>query len=126
MTYDLSPIEVLSCRNRITPYKTGCTVNIVRFLSEVNSRARNAIPPEIDPIGIILTRVGLYPHTLESRALSKATLATIARKGEMSDSDLWALGQEALALLDTFADCLEHGRYRPQDLEAYAARLAGR
>ena len=101
-------------------------MNIARFLIEVNSRTRNAVPSDIDPIGIILTRVGLHPHNVESRALRKATLATIAHEGEMSDSDLWALGQDALVLLDSFADCLEHGRYRPQDLKAYSAKLSGR
>ena len=81
------------------------------------------MPPEVDPIGIILARVGLYRHTAECRALRKATLATIATEGEMPDSDFWALGQDALVLLDAFAYGRENGRYRPQDLEVFAARL---
>jgi hypothetical protein len=98
-------------------------VNIARFLAEVNRRTHNAIPPEIDPIGIIPTRVELNPNTLESRVLKKATLATITTHGEMSESDIWALSRDALVLLDTFADCVERGRYRRQDIETVATKL---
>jgi len=41
----------------------------------------------------------------------------------MSEMDLWALSQDALVLLDTFADCLERGRYRRQDIETFATKL---
>ena len=98
-------------------------MNIVRFLAEVNRRTRNAIPPETDPMDTILTRVGLNPNTLESRALRKATLAAIAARGEMSESDLWALSQDALVLLGTFADCCYRSRYRRDDLETFASKL---
>jgi len=43
----------------------------------------------------------------------------------MSESDLWALSRDSLVLLDAFADCLEHGRYRRQDIETFATKLRG-
>ena len=101
-------------------------MDILRFLTEVQLRTRTQLRPEIDPIGIIMTRVGLFPHTPESRALRKATLAVIAGKGEMGEPDLWALSQDALTLLDAFAYGLEHGRYRQQDLRAFAVKLQER
>src|SRR5262245_23647988 len=55
-------------------------MNIARFLMEVSHGARAEIPVWIDPIGIILTRIGLNPNTPESRSLRKATLALIARE----------------------------------------------
>ena len=100
-------------------------MNIACFLVEVNRLTRNAMPPDIDPIGVIPERVRWNPYTLESRTLKKATLATITTHGEMSESDLWALSRDSLVLLDAFADCLEHGRYRRQDIETFATKLRG-
>jgi hypothetical protein len=78
-------------------------MNLARFLAEVSTRARATTPADVDPIGIILTRLGVNPNTIESRALRKATLAVIATEGAMSDKDIWALGTDALALPDAFA-----------------------
>jgi hypothetical protein len=75
-------------------------------------RTRITIPPEIDPVGIILARVGMHPNTPQSRALTKATLvAVIATEGEMTEADLWALSQDALGLLDAFAADRVSGRF---------------
>ena len=91
-------------------------MRLARFLAEVHVRNRTQSPVEVDPIGIILGRVGLHPNTAEARALTKATLALIARDGELPKADLWALSQDALGLLDAFAFDLLSVRYREQDL----------
>jgi len=99
------------------------TLRLARFLAEVRVRARTEIPPEIDPIGIIMLRVGLHPNTPESRALTKATLAVIAMDGEMNEVDLWSLSSDALGLLDAFAEQRLTGRYSKEALDIVAARL---
>jgi hypothetical protein len=92
---------------------------------EVRARAHTAIPADVDPIGVILTRVGLHPHTVESIALRKATLAVISTEGDMADADLWALGKDALGLLDAFGAHRRAGRYSARELEIYGDRLRG-
>jgi hypothetical protein len=99
-------------------------MKLARFLAEVRVRARTPIPADVDPIGIILTRVGVNPHTVESNALRNATLAVIATEGKMSDNDLWALGADALGLLDPFAAYRLAGRYSARELEIYGDSLA--
>ena len=98
-------------------------MRLARFLAQVHVRNRTQIPVEIDPIGIILGRVGLRPNTAESRALTKATLALIGRDGELTESDLWALGQDSLGMLDAFATDLLSARYHEQDLATIKKRL---
>jgi hypothetical protein len=87
-------------------------MRLAQFLTEVALRNRTQIPTYIDSVGIILARVGLQPHMPESRALTKATLAMIAGTGEMTEADLWALSQDALGLIETFALDLLADRYR--------------
>ena len=41
----------------------------------------------------------------------------------MTESDFWALSQDALGLLDAFAEYRVTGRYRQQDLEIVAEKL---
>jgi hypothetical protein len=101
-------------------------MTLTRFLAEVGARARTPIPADVDPVGIILTRVGVNPHTIESTALWKATLAVIATEGDMGDADLWALSKDALALLDAFARTRLSGRYTALELQIYGQRLRGR
>lgn len=88
-------------------------LRLARFLAEVRKRVRTTIDPEIDPLGIILARINLNPHTPQSRALAKAAIAVSATEGDMTEADLWALGQDALALLDAFAMCRLTKRYTP-------------
>jgi hypothetical protein len=100
-------------------------VKLARFLAEIRVRDGTMIPEDLDPIGIILTRISMNPHSVESRALRKATLAVIATEGHMTEADLWALGKDALGLLDALAVERLTARYRPRDLEAIAGRLRG-
>ena len=41
----------------------------------------------------------------------------------MTEADLWALGQDALGMVDTFATDLLSARYREQDLRVIEKRL---
>lgn len=43
----------------------------------------------------------------------------------LSDADLWALGTDALGLLNAFAAYRLTGRYSARELEIYADRLRG-
>jgi hypothetical protein len=58
----------------------------------IRNRRRKAtcswLTAEVDPIGIILARVGTNPHTIESRALRKAMCAVIATEDHMAEADL--------------------------------------
>jgi hypothetical protein len=100
-------------------------LKLARFLASVRTRARTPIPEDLDPIGLILTRVGVHPHTVESKALRKATFAVIATEGDMAETDLWALGADALGLLDAFALQQLTDRYSAPELEVYANRMRG-
>jgi len=99
-------------------------VDIERFLVEVSKRTHGSLPPAVDPIGSILAQVFANPDTAESRALRKATLAVITSKGELSKFDLWALGQDALALLDAFVNSMHSARYPRPELDNLATRLS--
>jgi len=99
-------------------------LRLARFLAEVRVRTRTQIPEDIDPVGLIMSRVSINPHTPESKALRKATRAVIATEGDMTEADLWALGQDALGLLDAFAEQRLTGRYRAPDLEMIDRRLS--
>ena len=96
---------------------------LTRFLAEVRTGSGAPIPQSIDPLGVILTRVGVNPHTAESRALRKATVAVIATEGDLAESHLWVLGKDALGLLDAFARQRLGGRYSPLELEIFSGRL---
>ena len=95
------------------------------FLAEVRARLRTPIPEDLDPIAIILSRVSFNPHTVESRSLRKATLAVIATEGHLAESDIWALGKDALGLLDAFAARRFTGRYSAAELRVFVERLHG-
>jgi hypothetical protein len=59
----------------------------------------------------------------EARALRKATLAVIDTHADMTEADLWALGKDALGLLDAFIEYRIEGRYKQVELEIIAGRL---
>jgi hypothetical protein len=64
-------------------------------------------------------------YTAETRALRKATLAVIDTQADMAEADLWALGKNALALLDAFIEYRIEGRYDQVQLGISAGRLRG-
>lgn len=93
-------------------------LRLARFLAEVRRRVRVGIAPEIDPLGIILARINVNPYTPQSRALAKAAIAVATTEGDMTEADLWALSQDALALLDAFAMRRLTNKYEREMLEA--------
>ncbi len=70
------------------------------------------IPEELDPLPLIITRIGMNRYTLESQALLRVCLAVVETEGEMVESDLWALGSDARGSLNAFAirRMLEYGQ----------------
>ena len=82
-------------------------MRLAKFLAEVSLRAQ--VSNHFSSSGVqhslhaILDRLLVYPTTLESQVLLKATLAVIECEGELSDADLMALSKDALRLLDRFA-----------------------
>ena len=98
-------------------------MNLARFLAMVRVRRSTPIPPEIEPLGVILARTGLHPDTPESKALTKAVLAIIRTEGEMAETDLWALSQDALGLLDEFAERRTSGWYSSEELVSHESRF---
>jgi len=52
-------------------------MTLARFVAEVRTARPDTHFCRADPIGLI-SRVGLHPHTLESTALRKPTLAVIS------------------------------------------------
>ena len=98
-------------------------MKVVDFLDEVRIRRGTPVPTDLDPIGIILARIGMNQNAAESRALAKACLAVIACEGELTDADLWALGKDARGLFRAFAHNCLTSRYRVEDLERVAGRL---
>ncbi|MPZ47158.1 MAG: hypothetical protein GEV05_28110 [Betaproteobacteria bacterium] len=63
-------------------------MTLARFLAEVLTREGTAIPLECDPIELNMARIVMDPHSVESRALRKATLAVIASQGDMTEAQL--------------------------------------
>ncbi len=99
------------------------TLRLARFLAEVRKRSRQRIPDEIDPLGVLFSRVAMNRYNTEGRALGKAALAVITAEGEMTEADLWALGQDALGMLDAFAARRLAGGYALALLNAVGAKL---
>ena len=100
-------------------------MTFTRFLAELRIRGGTHVPDDFDPIGLILARVSVNPHTTESKALRKATLAVISGEGEMTDADLGGLGKHARGLLDAFPVERLTARYRTADLTMIADKLRG-
>lgn len=98
-------------------------MKLVDFLDEVRIRRGTPVPTDLDPIGVILARIGMNPDSPESRALAKACLAVIACEGEMTVADLWALGKDARGLFKAFAHNCLTSRYPSEDLEVYVRWL---
>ncbi len=82
------------------------------------------IPDELDPLPLIITRIGVNRYTLESQALLRVCLAVVDTEGEMVESDLWALGSDARGLLNAFAMRRMLGKYGQDSLDMLARKLS--
>lgn len=98
-------------------------MKLTRFLAQAHLRSGTPIPDELDPLPLILTRVAMNRYTLESQALVRVCLAVVATEGEMDESDLWALGNDARGLLNAFAMRRMLGKYGQDCLNLLAHRL---
>ena len=98
-------------------------MKLARFLAEVRTRIRTPMLGDLDPVGMIFSQLAANGHTVEARALRKAALAVIDTYADVTDADLWALGKDALGLLDAFAAYRFTGLYKQVELDIMARRL---
>jgi len=75
-------------------------MKLAALLGEVRDRARVLPPPGIDPWQAIRLRCAAQPDTLENQMLMRVMRAVREGSGDFDDAAIWALGQEALGLLD--------------------------
>ena len=66
--------------------------------------SRTLPAPHIDPLQAIYQRCQAAPETLENKTLMRIARAIEERRGDFDDADIWALGQEALGLLDALIE----------------------
>ena len=74
------------------------------LLREIRRRSRSLPEPQIDPLRVICQRWRANPATLENRTLMRIARAIEEGRGDFHDADVWALGQEALGLLDALIE----------------------
>ena len=74
------------------------------LLVEIRRRARVLPASDVDPLQAIHQRFAADPETLENRTLMRITRAIEERRGDFDEADVWALGQEALGLLDALIE----------------------
>jgi hypothetical protein len=79
-------------------------VKLAALLVEIRRRFRTLPASDVDPLQAIHLRCTADPETLENRTLLKITRAIEERRGNFDDTDIWALGQEALGLLDALIE----------------------
>lgn len=96
---------------------------LARFLVEVRKRSRTELMPEIDALGVLLARVAMNRYNGEGRALARAAIAVVHEDREIPEADLWALGRDALGMLDAFAAKRQANGYALELLDIVADRL---
>jgi hypothetical protein len=103
-------------------YDSGMKLD--QFLAQSRAKGGTSVPSEVEPLLVILTRVGMNRHSVESQALIRASLAVIAQDGNLAESDLWALGSDARGLLNAFADRRQSPTYDQVYLDTLGRRIA--
>jgi len=61
-------------------------------------------PAHVAPLQAIYQRCHAAPETLENKTLMRIARAIEEGRGDFDDADIWALGQEALGLLDALIE----------------------
>ena len=79
-------------------------MKLAALLVEIRRRSRSLPEPQIDPLQAICQRWRAAPATLENRTLMRIARAIEEGRGDFDDADTWALGQEALGLLDALIE----------------------
>ena len=85
-------------------------------LVEIRRRSRNLPPQGVDPLRAIHQRCVADPETLENRTLMRVTRAIEEGRGDFDDADIWALGREALGLVDALVEGRMSGQVRRRRL----------
>jgi len=98
-------------------------MKLARFLTDAYLRGGTEIPPELDPLPLIITRIAMNRYSVESQALLRSCLAVVAAEGEMDESDIWALGNDARGLLNAFAMRRLNAKYGKDELDLLSASL---
>jgi hypothetical protein len=79
-------------------------VKLAALLAAIRRRSRTLPPPHVDPLQAIHERCHAAPETLENKTLMRIARAIEEGRGDFEDADIWALGQEALGLLDALIE----------------------
>ena len=79
-------------------------MELASLLKEIRRRSLTLPPPQIDPLQVICQRWRDNPETLENRTLMRIVRVIEQKRGDFDDADIWALGQEALGLLDALIE----------------------
>jgi len=98
-------------------------MKLVQFLEQARNKGGTTVPGDLDPLPLILTRVGLNRYSVKAQVLLRASLAVIACDDDLVESDSWALGADSRGLLNTLAARRAAGRYEQSYLETLARRL---
>jgi hypothetical protein len=96
--------EALYCLGSIAACRDDAAVTLDALLAEIRSRARTLPPPEVDPWRAIRLRCSAQPETLENQTLMRIMTAIREGHGDFDDADIWALGQEALGLVQALIE----------------------
>lgn len=99
-------------------------MKLTRFLTDAHMKGGTPIPDELDPLPLIITRIGVNRYTPKSQALARICQAVAATEGEMVESDLWTLGNDARGLLNAFAMRRMLGKYGRDSLDMLAHKLS--
>ena len=79
-------------------------MKLAALLVEIRRRSRTLPAPDVDPLQAIYQRCQAAPETLENKTLMRIARAIEETRGDFDDADIWALGQEALGLLDALIE----------------------
>lgn len=65
------------------------------FLTDSRMQGGGEIPPELGPLLLIITRLGMNSYSDDAQAMTRICLAVIVMEGELPESDLLMLGRDA-------------------------------
>jgi hypothetical protein len=97
-------------------------VPIARFLADISVRSTNA-GAVADPVSEILSFVRAHPGTPEGVATIKVALQIIDCWGSLHPSDIQALSDHSIAVLNEFAKQRLRLRFSEEELSALAQSL---
>lgn len=93
------------------------------FLTHPRMQDGSSIPSELDPLLLIITRLGMNRYSDEAQAVTRICLAVIAMDEDLPESDLLTLGRDARGLISAFATRRTLGAYDQRELDVMDKRL---